>query len=75
MIGVVAVEEVVATEVVVGRSSIKSVTCGPEPPWGVEPQTYALRVMERMTEGVSETDNAAHVRRNLDAVWNHGSGT
>jgi hypothetical protein len=29
-------------------------------------------MVERMTEGVSERDNAALVRRYPDAVWKHG---
>ena len=43
------------------RSSIRPLNCGNEPPWGVEPQTYALREARHTALGALSALIAAHV--------------
>src|SRR6478672_8411534 len=54
-------KEATAETTVSRRSSIRPLTSGNEPPWGVEPQTYALRV-RRTPPSPSSRSPSVHVK-------------
>jgi hypothetical protein len=63
------------------RSSIRPMNCGNEPPWGVEPQTYALREI-RSSPPRCPPGPSAHVKpltvrrrtRRVDCISGHEPG-